>query len=197
MQYPVVFRVSIVVIASSVIFFWANPTYGVWPYTMMCNKPVSEFQCSRSVLVNLWMSGILSSSGVLDNQIYYVIHIHLISDVTHEISVSSPPSFYPLFRFGVIYWMQGTNRAFMDTLTYITVKFSCSLLSRSCSQFFSTSDVIVTSPCDTTCITLLFFIMWLSFLPSLLSITKYFPLQPLTSVLVYGKLHSLIFRRTL
>ena len=42
-------------------------------------------------------------------------------------------------------------------------------------RFFSTSDVIMTSP------------------PQLLSVTKYFSLQLPTSILVYGRLHSLIF----
>ena len=42
-------------------------------------------------------------------------------------------------------------------------------------KFFSTSNVIMTSP------------------PQLLNVTKYFSLQLPTSILVYGRLHSLIF----
>ena len=66
----------------------------------------------------------------------------------------------------------------MGTLTCITVKFSCSLLLGAVHNLFSTSDIIMTSPCN----------------PSLLSVTIYFPLQLPTSVLVYGRLYSLIFR---
>ena len=52
-------------------------------------------------------------------------------------------------------------------------------LFRGCSQIFSTSGVIMISPCDS------------NLLP--LSVTKYLPLQLPTSILVYGGLHNLIF----
>ena len=45
--------------------------------------------------------------------------------------------------------------------------------------FFFTSDIIMTSPCDPP--------------PSSLTSPKYFPLQLPTSILVYGRVHSLIF----